>query len=1176
MSEGINMSLRIITGRSGTGKTTLMQQEIVAEVKKQPIGSPIFLIVPDQMSFSAEYDMTHDYNVNGLIRAQVTTFKRLAWRVLQETGGISRKEVNGFGYRMLIRKLLENHKEEFALFRKAADKRGFTSEMESLLKEFNRYSLDSIALNNLKESLEQVDAPRTLQDKVHDLHLLVQEIEKSLGTTYVDSEGYYPLLTAQLVNSNMIRQASIYIDGFTAFTTREFELVQELLKVSKRVTIVLPMESEADANDEQALFYQSARTCARLKEISFENGIEVEPITHCSKPHRFHTADLLHIESNFEMFPPMQQESDGSVELIEAANRRSEIHAVARKIRQFIQNEQMRYRDIAILYRQADIYDPLISTIFPQYDIPFFVSQKKPMLHHPLIELSRSVLEAIQSDWKYEPIFRAIKTDLFFPVSSNLQIWRERADILENFVLAQGIYGKRWFDENRWIYKKYRGLELFTKNQTDEERAYQQEIEAVREKVREPLKTLENQLKNAITGRDIASALYTFMERLEVFDKLQALKDHEIEKGRLLEASEHEQAWNRWIEILDQFVMLFGDQQMTLEEAFEILDEGLDTLEFSRIPPSLDQVTVATADIARLTKAKAVFVIGVNEGVYPKRIDYEGLLADNEREWFTQIGYDIAPTSKARLLEEEFITYRAFTMQSDRLIVSYAIADEESKALLPSIYIKRLENQLKNIKKTVALVDPSESVDGEISNLSYIMHPRTSLVYLMKQLRLHEDDQQQLGAEWLALQRYYEKDPYWHSILERLMYPLKKHNYAENLTPEITDALYGSTLTSSVSRIEKFYQCPFSHFSSYGLHLEERAEFRLETPTIGDLFHAALKWIGEETDRLKITWAQLTPEQCALFAKQAVEEISPLLYHQILLSNARYRYIRRKLTHIVQRTLQSLSQHAKVSGFKPIAIEAAFGPGEPLPPLVIQLKNNKSMQMRGRIDRVDATTVNGKPYIRIVDYKSSPHKLDLNDVYYGLSLQMLTYLDVAITNSEEWLPIHAEAGGVLYIHVHNPMLSTDNSLTLEEAENERLKGFKMRGILLDDYDSIVAMDDQLADKGGYSQVVPIYMKKDGHTSPGLSSVIAPQDMKLLKNFVRKKHKRAGEDILEGCTDIHPFRMNQRTACEFCSFKSVCQFDTTDAEQHYRQLPVEKSDIVIEKIRKEAGNDATNS
>lgn len=80
------------------------------------------------------------------------------------------------------------------------------------------------------------------------------------------------------------------------------------------------------------------------------------------------------------------------------------------------------------------------------------------MLHHPLIEFSRSALEVITSNWKYEPLFRSVKTDLFFPLHAENSVWRERADRLENYCLAQGIYGERWFDEGRWFYKNIEGL----------------------------------------------------------------------------------------------------------------------------------------------------------------------------------------------------------------------------------------------------------------------------------------------------------------------------------------------------------------------------------------------------------------------------------------------------------------------------------------------------------------------------------------------------------------------------------------------------------------------------------------------------------------------------------------------------------------------------------------------
>ena len=78
--------------------------------------------------------------------------------------------------------------------------------------------------------------------------------------------------------------------------------------------------------------------------------------------------------------------------------------------------------------------------------------------------------------------------------------------------------------------------------------------------------------------------------------------------------------------------------------------------------------------------------------------------------------------------------------------------------------------------------------------------------------------------------------------------------------------------------------------------------------------------------------------------------------------------------------------------FKPVAIEAGFGPGEELPSLEIPLRRGDLMKLRGRIDRVDATEIGGKNYVRVVDYKSSAKSLDLTEVYYGLSLQMMTYL----------------------------------------------------------------------------------------------------------------------------------------------------------------------------------------
>lgn len=146
---------------------------------------------------------------------------------------------------------------------------------------------------------------------------------------------------------------------------------------------------------------------------------------------------------------------------------------------------------------------------------------------------------------------------------------------------------------------------------------------------------------------------------------------------------------------------------------------------------------VATVDLARLSNIKVAFVLGMNDGVYPTRMDYEGLLSDNEREWFSQIGYELAPTSKNRLLQENFLLYRALTTPSDKLYMSYPTADEEGKALLSSLYIKKIIGNdktaglLSGVEVERVVIDPIELLDE--SALPYLRHPRTALAHLMVQ-----------------------------------------------------------------------------------------------------------------------------------------------------------------------------------------------------------------------------------------------------------------------------------------------------------------------------------------------------------------------------------------------------------------------------------------------------------
>lgn len=1173
------MSLRIISGRAGTGKTTFIHEEIVQDLKNNPLGNPIFLIVPDQVSFTTEFEMTNNYDIRGIMRAQVLTFKRLAWFILQETGGIAKERIDSFGYRMLLRRILEEHKEEFKLFRQAAGKRGFTQEVEILLREFSQYDITSESIVPLIEELEQANASHTLIAKMKDFQIILRELEERIGDGYVDGEGFYPLLVEQLKNSSRIHDAHVYIDGFVLFTKREFAIVQQLLALAKRVTIVLPFESPLDIQDTDALFYRAAMSYDKLLSEAMQLGVDIEPRVHLEKSYRFENEDLKHVEQNFHAPVPTVKQSQGFVQVIEGTNRRAEIQAIAREITRLVQEEGMHYRDIGIMYRQADVYDPIIATTFTQYDIPFFSNEKRPMLHHPLIELTRSALEVVTSNWLYEPVFRSVKTDLFFPKGSNVHEMRENMDQLENFVIAKGIIRERWKKDDYWEYRRFRTLEKLGYVQKTAEEKMQQFLIEMRDIIRTPLVKMESKLKKAENGLAIAQAIYEFVEGLEVYEKLDRLKEQELENAEYEQANEHDQVWDGWVNVLDQFVLMFGDQKIPLEEALQLLEEGFDSLKFSSIPPSIDEVTVSTLDASRFDNKKAIFVIGVNDGIYPQRIDKEGLLSDAERENFDAVHYELAPNSKSKLFHEAFLIYRAISSPTDRLYLTFASADEEGKGLLPSLYISRMTKLFEGMPYNRVFIDPVEELNHQ-NAIHYLRHPSPSIAYLTMQLKYADILKKPLEPIWAALQAFYDRDPYWKSILQKVSRPIYEKNAAETLTKENTAGLYGDELSASVSRIEKFYSCPFAHFTTYGLGLEERQQYKLESFAMGDLFHEALRTILTTGDMPPKTYGE-----CLEKARDTVNPLVAVFSYNILDSTSRYMYIKEKLIRIVARTLYALTQQAQYSKFKPIAHEKPFGKFDqkstkeeekPLSALELQLRHNRKMVLRGQIDRIDAYDDGDKVHLRVVDYKSSRHMVSLNEVYHGLSLQLLTYLDVALRNVDELLPnenkeVLVSPAGMLYVHVHDPLLSFQDLVDVNVQELKRLEEYRMSGLVTTNEKVLTAMDETLENRGD-SKVIKVGMtKKDGSFKKG-SIVIEDELLPTLQQFVLEKHKEAGNEIFEGKTSITPYRLQQKTACEYCNFKSVCQFDPSDGSQGYRDLPKLEKQEVMQQIQKECGID----
>jgi ATP-dependent helicase/nuclease subunit B len=355
------------------------------------------------------------------------------------------------------------------------------------------------------------------------------------------------------------------------------------------------------------------------------------------------------------------------------------------------------------------------------------------------------------------------------------------------------------------------------------------------------------------------------------------------------------------------------------------------------------------------------------------------------------------------------------------------------------------------------------------------------------------------------------------------------------------------------------------HFATHGLKLKEREFFRLEAPDVGQLFHAALKLMADRMQQLKIEWRDLTKEQCEKLSFDAVEQLAPKLQREILLSSNRHHYIKRKLQNIMTRASTILSEHARMSGFAPVGIELGFGKNNKLPPFRFQLKNGCTMEVVGRIDRIDKAESSKGILLRVIDFKSSDKSLNLAEVYYGIALQMLTYLDVVISNSLSWLGVKATPAGVLYFHIHDPFIQTSGQLNDEEIEEEIFKSFKMKGLLLGDEEAVKLMDQSL--ESGHSKIVAAGIKKAGGFY-SYSSIASEEEFDLLRQYIRHEFKRIGTEITDGFVAISPYKLKDRTPCKYCSFKTVCQFDESLEDNQYRTLKNLKGNEVLELLRKE--------
>ncbi|XZI54765.1 helicase-exonuclease AddAB subunit AddB [Clostridium perfringens] len=1154
------MGLKIIYGRAGTGKSTFCINQIKKKINNSPTNK-LILLVPEQFTFQTENKVLSAIGERYVLNAEVLSFKRLAHNVFNECGGATRTIMGDAGKSMLIFKVLEDLGDNMTVFKNASRQKGFIDIASKTITEFKKYNVNNEVLDLTINEIED----ENLKMKMEELKDVFNEFNSRLHEGYVDEEDQLLLLNEKLDGCSLYDGAEIWIDEFSSFTPNQLSVIGKLLKRAKSVNITLSIDEVNLPKGESDLFVATKNTEKRLMNLIQEEGIAFNGYINLNEdiPYRFkENKELAHIERQLYAYPFKQYRGkNNSLRLYRANNNYDEIEFVAKDILRLVREKQYRFKDISVICREVDNYEKVVSAIFAEYEIPYYIDKKIDIASNPLIVFINSAVDIISKNWTYESMFKYLKTGLikeFRGIEG-----AELIDELENYVLAYGIKGKKWMEE--WV--NYSSSILKEEEISEENKQRLERLNDIRETIVTPLDEFNKQCKGKKTLKEFATILYEFLDsKLDIMDTLDKYVEYFKENDMAIEAKEYSEVRDIFIDVLEQAVDVLGNEVMDLNEFMKVLNIGLSQYEMGLIPVALDQVNIG--DITRIKSrgTKALYIIGVNDGVLPSASKEEGILSDNDREILLEKGISLASDTRTKIFEEQFLVYTAFTIAEEYLVVTYPLADFEGKSQRPSIIVHRLKKILTNVKEEsegFKLVDDKyEKISAKIPTLNE----------LMIAIRKNYD-----GAEiedyWKYVYDWYLREAKLKERIEYVKKGLEYTNLENNISKEKAKKLYEDNknkISLSVSRLERYAQCPFAYYIQYGLKAKDRKIYEFTAPDLGSFMHEILDEFTNEIKEKDLKWSDLSKENCRNIINSLVDNQVKNNKSSILNSSKRYSYFTDRFKRILTKSVMVISEQMKRSDFEIYKNELAFGFSKDVNSIKLDLPSGESFYLNGRIDRVDKLNLDGETYLRIIDYKTGCKKFDLNKFYNGLQMQLLVYLDALINNSENIVENQAMPGAILYFRIDDPILKSKGDLTEEEIKSEVLKELKLEGLLLDDVKVVKAMDNTL-EPGTHSLIIPANMKKAGDLGKN-KALITMEQFELLRKYVNEKMIEICQNMIEGKIDIEPCKENKNIVCDYCNYSHICQFDSSLEDNRYKVIPKKKDEDIWKSINEKVGGE----
>ncbi len=1055
--------LQFVLGRASSGKT----EKIYELATKQNVDECI-IIVPEQFTFETERNLLR----KGYGNYNVLSFTRLIDTVRNTYGGSAGDTLGNFDKVIIMLRALSQAKESLAIYKNYCDYVDFAAKLIKLSDELKE---SAVTLDQLQNSINKIKVSST-KNKVKELVAILLEYNAIISKEFLDPADELQRLYETINSKNFFKDKCVYFDGFKSFSNAQIKILRCALRDAKNVTISFCCDPLDMASRRLKIFSNVYNIIDKIsREANNVNCKIVEPIL---------LEKSFYVNEDLAFFEKHIFNNDGEVFLNNAENvavmhsksPSDMIDEVLLMIHRLVRVNGYKYSDFVIVSRDINKYDRYLSAYSEKYDIPVFFDKRKSLKYSPI---SRFVISAINAaiTLKSDNIFEFLKSG--FNLVSDYDV-----ALLEDYVFLWKIDGDTWL--NSWN-MSVKGLDEF-RNEEEKENGLKklEKINEIRQKVIEPIVSLKYSLTNNPSKN--CEAIYNFIVRLGVNKLLeQYIKVLEEDKN-FKQADFCKASYEPFMDLLSSLHKCFKNFEMQPKKFLELLSHTIANKTIGTIPQMIDEVSCGSADRIRPARPKVVFVIGLNQYEFPATISDSDLLLNTDRKELISCDIDIVDKFITYLHNENFLLYSSSCCSSEKVFLCSCSNAGET---MPTSLVNNTLNAFPNCNRV------------DLSNIEDKIETKDNSFSILAELNPKFSEYHEPLTTYYKETEYNDKLGYLNSTLEVT---------DTHLSKDFTDRNFNHDVNMSASRIDLFYKCKFSYFCKYILNLKTKKVAEVDTMNRGTMVHYVLE---QSIKKYGINLANFNKSDLDNLVDDYLNEYLTVIKAEKLLEDNRFKFIFNKIAALTKKTIYRVAEEFKNTEFNPTYCEYSIG--EDIPPLQIQGKNK--INITGFIDRVDIfhSRVNDNVnYVRIVDYKSGNLKININNILYGLNLQMLIYLYAFHKNYDKEFCVPA---GIFYLPANG-------------GYNQENPKMKMSGIVPNDPRLYYALDRS-------GEFIPTF--SDDKTRKE-NPQIDVEDFYTLFEYVNHKIVAMESEILDGNFEARPYEQGLITACTYCDFKNICRIE----------------------------------